>query len=141
LVAAKSKYKQGSQEYDRIQGVLNVLGTRGEKGVVIRFDNKGADGTPLSKAVGARTSPNLQINGQKVKTDYEITFNTNNLKAGSAAQLAHEGQHLVDFRNAFSHAKVSTQGVVSISAAYDLSIYQREDRGLETGQCNLFQGR
>lgn len=133
LKTAKSRYKLGSKQYNRIQAVLDVLGAKGAKGVVIRFDTKASDGQALENNVGARATPNLSITGKKISTNFEITFNPNS-KLGSASELAHEGQHLVDFKAALSHAKIGANGLINITAQYDLSRYDREDRGYETGQ-------
>ena len=84
LVEFRDKAKEGSEEREILDGVLTVLGKKGEAGPLIEIDNKLSAG-----GIYRQESDTIKINveARRLKKTGEIFYN------GLAATLAHEGAH------------------------------------------------
>jgi RHS repeat-associated protein len=120
---ARDKYKVGSKEYNRLSGILELYGKKGDKGVLVKFSSA-IDG---AKA----TRPSYKTNGKRITEHGPLTILVNTNSKNLALGVAHEGQHVVDFKVALDAGKISLS---RLNDSNNLTRFEVEDRGYESEQ-------
>jgi RHS repeat-associated protein len=135
LQKARDGYKKGSKEYNKLDKILNTLGTEDDKNnVQIRFGTKAVDGGALKESETAATETVSRTReGNGVKAQYAITFNTALLADNNYGTLAHEGQHVIQ-RAAFNDSLKWAGGRWTWNPALDLTWNQRENDAFHATQ-------
>ncbi len=133
VTKARDSFKQGSKEYNKLNGVLKAYGNdpdalaKGAKpdGPSIRLADKGPDGTPIGSD-GAHAGAQFH-DGRLVSTS--VTFNPSSVARGTvdAFIAAHEGTHLMDFQRMADSVK---NGV----AGFTPTDFEAESNAVETEQ-------
>jgi RHS repeat-associated protein len=120
LEKARDGHKVGSKAYNKLDKILTRIGTEGDgNNVKIRFDTKDTKGGSIgSDEVAVTETTSRKREGDKVKAEYAITFNTNNKSDFNYGILAHEGQHVVQ-RSDFNDSLRNVGGKWTWDAKFD----------------------